>query len=227
MKSDLTIKFLAIKRHFLLLQQSNYHQQSSLTLLSTTTLKPTHLFPIQQLPTQSFKMQPFTILALVGTAFAATTPLSSLVPRQVLSSMTVKDAQALCGNDQTISCCNSVKQGDNINQSSGVLSGVLNGLLADGVEVNAECSKIDVAVRKYLLTPTSSIASITNTTNSHWCPGSPQRPVHQQRGLLPEHRVRGREYFSSHPPQHLSNITQSNGLVNAALPCVPIGNLVG
>ncbi|KAH8173697.1 fungal hydrophobin domain-containing protein [Sarocladium implicatum] len=136
-------------------------------------------------------MQPFTILALVGTAFAATTPLSSLVPRQVLSSMSVKDAQALCGNDQTISCCNSVKQGDNVSQSSGVLSGVLNGLLADGVDVNAQCSKIDVAV----LIGVQDLLNDQCTSNVACCQNSESEA--------------------------------SNGLVNAALPCVPIGTLVG
>ena len=102
-------------------------------------------------------MKTFSVLALALPAMAAVTPLSTLVSRQVLSELTVSEAQNLCAEGQTISCCNSVKQGDTINESSGVLSGVLNGALSGGLSVNSECSKIDVAVRTYSPTPALSI----------------------------------------------------------------------
>lgn len=63
--------------------------------------------------------------------------------------MTVSEANRACGNGQTISCCNSIKQGDDISESDGVLSGIANGLLGDGVALADECSKLDVAARMY------------------------------------------------------------------------------
>lgn len=94
-------------------------------------------------------MQALTFLAVVVPALAGTTPLSALVSRQNLSKMTVSEANDACGNGQTISCCNSIKQGDDISESDGVLSGVGNGLLGGGLTLLDECSKLDVAARMY------------------------------------------------------------------------------
>ena len=93
-------------------------------------------------------MKSFALLAFVIPALAATTPLSRLIPRQVLSQLTVQEANSFCGDDQTISCCNSIKQGDDITQSSGILSGLLNGALSDGLALADDCSKINVAACK-------------------------------------------------------------------------------
>ena len=77
-------------------------------------------------------------------AMAKPQEVSARIPTEVLSQMTVKEANDACGAKQSINCCNSVKQGDNTNESSGVLSGLLSGVLADGVSLVDQCSKIDV-----------------------------------------------------------------------------------
>lgn len=94
-------------------------------------------------------MQALAFLAIVVPALAGTTPLSALISRDELSKMTVTEANDACGNGQTISCCNSMKQGDDVSKSDGVLSGVGNGLLGGGLALADECSKIDVAARMY------------------------------------------------------------------------------
>ena len=66
--------------------------------------------------------------------------------------MTVQEANNACGSEQEISCYNSVKQGDNINSSGGILSGLLSGVLASGLSVSDQCSKISVTERKYIIT---------------------------------------------------------------------------
>lgn len=92
-------------------------------------------------------MHAFLLFMVAVPALAWTTPLSALIPRGPLSQMTVKEADAICGNGQTISCCNTIKQGDDIDKSSGVLSGLLNGVLGGGLAVADDCSKLDVAAR--------------------------------------------------------------------------------
>lgn len=94
-------------------------------------------------------MHVFALFALAVPAIAGTTPYSALVSRDVLSKLSVSQANDACGNGQTISCCNSIKQGDDVSKADGVLSGLLNGLLADGLSLADECSKIDVAARMY------------------------------------------------------------------------------
>lgn len=94
-------------------------------------------------------MYALAVLALAVPALAGTTPYSALVSRDVLSKLSVSEANDACGNGQTISCCNSIKQGDSVSKADGVLSGLLNGVLADGLSLADECSKIDVAARMY------------------------------------------------------------------------------
>ncbi|KAH8168683.1 fungal hydrophobin domain-containing protein [Sarocladium implicatum] len=136
-------------------------------------------------------MKTFSVLAIATGAMAAVTPLSSLVPRQVLSELTVSEAQDLCADGQTISCCNSVKQGDTVSESSGVLSGLLNGALSGGLSVNSECSKIDVAV----LIGVQDLLNDQCTSNVACCQGN--------------------------------DAEAENGLVNAGLSCVALGQVVG
>lgn len=78
---------------------------------------------------------------LLATAAAAPKPGTNLISRDVLASMTVKEAQGECGAGQTISCCNK-NEASGTTASSGVLSGLLNGVLKDGLL--GQCSKLDV-----------------------------------------------------------------------------------
>jgi hypothetical protein len=97
-------------------------------------------------------MHPFTIIAVLAASVVArpektrmeSGSTSMMIPRQVLSEMTVEDASNSCGDNQQISCCNEVKQGDTISESSGVLSGLLNNALADGLTLADQCSVISV-----------------------------------------------------------------------------------
>lgn len=95
-------------------------------------------------------MHALTLFAITAPALAATTPFSSLISPNVLSKMTVSEANDACGNGQTISCCNSIQQGDDISEADGVLSGVGNGLLGGGLALLDECSKLNVAARVYI-----------------------------------------------------------------------------
>lgn len=79
---------------------------------------------------------------LLVTAAAAPKPGANLISRDVLASMTVEQAQGACGAGQSISCCNK-SEGTANSASSGLLSGLLNGVLKDGVL--GQCSKLDVA----------------------------------------------------------------------------------
>ena len=83
-------------------------------------------------------------IALAVPALGKPQPVTSIIPRDRLSQMTIKEANNACGSGQSVSCCNSIKQGDNTNESDGVLSGALSGLLAGGLSVLDQCSKIDV-----------------------------------------------------------------------------------
>ena len=103
-------------------------------------------------------------IALAMPALGKPQPVSSIIPRDRLSQMTVQEANNACGSGQSVSCCNSIKQGDNTNESDGVLSGALSGLLAGGLSVVDQCSKIDVTagidhlsvqLHEYLLTVNS------------------------------------------------------------------------
>jgi hypothetical protein len=78
----------------------------------------------------------------LAAAAAAPSPGSNLIPRDRLATMTVQQAQGECGAGQTISCCNKNK-GTGDTTSSGLLSGVLNGVLEDGVL--GQCSNLNVA----------------------------------------------------------------------------------
>lgn len=102
-----------------------------------------------QIVYQIVDMYTLALLMIAVPALARTTPLSALVPRQDLSKLTVSEANDACGNGQTISCCNSIEQGDDISESDGVLSGIANGLLGGGLSLADGCSKLDVAARTY------------------------------------------------------------------------------
>lgn len=90
-----------------------------------------------------YVLAPFALL--LATVAASPQPGSGLIPRETLASMTVAEAQGSCGAGQTISCCNKQKAGNQA--SSGILSGLLNGLLENGLL--GQCSSIDVAARKF------------------------------------------------------------------------------
>jgi hypothetical protein len=110
--------------------------------------------------TSTFKMQ-FTLSAILGfAALAAAMPTENMSnglsghhekPRfSVPADMTVKQAQAKCGDQAQLSCCNKATYaGDTTDVNSGILGGTLSNLIgagsgADGVGIFDQCSKLDV-----------------------------------------------------------------------------------
>lgn len=93
-------------------------------------------------------------------ATAAAVPQSArqLIPRETLATMTVSEAQGACGAGQTISCCTKNEQGDQ--SASGLLSGLLDNVLEDGVL--GQCAKLNVA-GKFQCAEKPSGKSIANT----------------------------------------------------------------
>lgn len=133
------------------------------------------------------------IVALLASLASAVKPEkarheSSLIPRDELSRMTVQEAAYTCGTDQTISCCNKIEQGDDINKSDGPLAGVLNGALSE-LKLADQCSAISISACMSLSTHQMMRAQ-ANFLNSDWCPGPFERPVHDNCGMLPEQQRR-------------------------------------
>ncbi|KAH8168672.1 fungal hydrophobin domain-containing protein [Sarocladium implicatum] len=113
--------------------------------------------PVQDQSFQYLKMHALTILTVLAASVVArpekariqSEGVVDLIPRQVLNDMTVEQAAASCGDNGTISCCNKVKQGDTISESNGILSGLLNNALADGLTLADQCSKISVSTNTH------------------------------------------------------------------------------
>lgn len=161
------------------------HHKQSLTQpltpnTSNTTSNFSSLFKTQQ-PT--FKMYALAPLALfLATAAAAPQPGMNLIPRDTLATMTVAEAQGACGAGQSISCCTKSEVSGG-STDSGLLSGLLNGVLKDGVL--GQCSKLNVAGK----TQCQGKSSRTSKANEEF--RSPHRrhrpsqlPVQGQRRLL-------------------------------------------
>lgn len=87
-------------------------------------------------------------LALATGVFASPYPQGGTAG--VGNDVTIGQAGDTCGSDMELSCCNSVDQsGDSVNTASGLLSGVLGGLLQNGdLGLFNGCSKLSVTARK-------------------------------------------------------------------------------
>jgi hypothetical protein len=167
------------------------HHSSLLLYLSPSsifqTFKPFLYYKILIFNTSTCTMQ-FTIsaviLALAG--FAAAAPAEALNnsvegherPRfKVPDGMTVKEAQAKCGDQAQLSCCNKATYaGDTTDVNSGMLGGTLSNLIgagsgADGVGIFDQCSKLDVQSK--LFSMLNSVVSILTDSQS---PSSSQSP---------------------------------------------------
>jgi hypothetical protein len=132
----------------------------------------------------------FTLSAVVlaFASFAAAAPTEALnnsvegheAPRfKVPNGMTVKEAQAKCGDQAQLSCCNKATYaGDTTDVNSGILGGTLSNLIgagsgADGAGIFDQCSKLDVQSKTPK--PRISIVSILTSTQSPSSSLSPSR----------------------------------------------------
>ena len=111
----------------------------------------------------------------------------------VPESMTVKQAQAKCGDQAQLSCCNKATYaGDTTDVNSGMLGGTLSNLIgagsgADGLGLFDQCSKLDLQ-SKLSISPYRD-SMLTNFSPHSDCrphPGPCQPEVQAEHCLLPE-----------------------------------------
>ncbi|KAJ5851674.1 uncharacterized protein N7529_011059 [Penicillium soppii] len=118
----------------------------------------------------------------------------------VPSGMTIKEAQAKCGDQAQLSCCNKATYaGDTTDVNSGILGGTLSNLIgagsgADGAGIFDQCSKLDVQIPILIAVPLQDILDQRCKQNVACCANSPS--------------------------------TASNDLVGAGLPCVALGSIL-
>ncbi|CAI7591357.1 unnamed protein product [Penicillium discolor] len=118
----------------------------------------------------------------------------------VPDSLTVEQAQAKCGDQAQLSCCNKATYaGDTTDINSGILAGTLSNLVgsgsgASGLGVFDQCSKLGVQIPVLIGVPIQDLLSQTCKQNIACCANSPS--------------------------------TASNDLVGAGLPCVALGSIL-
>lgn len=138
------------------------------------------------------------ITSLFFAALAAAVPQPpTLIPREVMTSMTVGEANDLCAAQQ-VHCCRDEAASENENHSNGLLAGVATGVLGgNGVSVLGVCSPLDVVVSKFRsLLPRFHHRRLTQSSPSQQ---SAAQPLHWQDCLLPKGHQRPGNYI---PPKH-------------------------
>ncbi|KAI1841268.1 hypothetical protein JX266_012504 [Neoarthrinium moseri] len=88
----------------------------------------------------------FKLLTIVGFAAAvlAAPQVGTDIP-SIPGDLTVGQADAICGSDTSLSCCNKVDQsGDAISIADGLLSGLLGNALSGGLGLFDGCSKLSL-----------------------------------------------------------------------------------
>ncbi|KAJ5562780.1 hypothetical protein N7535_002775 [Penicillium sp. DV-2018c] len=147
------------------------------------------------------------VLAFAGLAAAMPTEHSNALQGQhdtprfkVPDDMTVEQAQAKCGDQAQLSCCNkAVYAGDTTDVNSSALAGLLSNLVgsgsgAEGVGLFNQCSKLDVQVALLIAVPIQDLLNQRCKQNIACCANSPGQ-------------------------------ANSNG-VGASLPCVALGSIL-
>ncbi|CAI7626737.1 unnamed protein product [Penicillium glandicola] len=97
----------------------------------------------------------------------------------VPDNMTVKQAQAKCGDQAQLSCCNkAVYAGDTTDINSGILGGTLSNLIgsgsgASGLGLFDQCSKLDLSVAAVIGVPIQDLINQKCKQNIACCQNSP------------------------------------------------------
>lgn len=97
--------------------------------------------------------------------------------------MTVKQAQAKCGDQAQLSCCNKATYaGDTTDVNSGLLGGLLSNLVgagsgADGLGLFDQCSKLDLPVGLLAGIPVQDLVNQKCKQNIACCQNSPSNAV--------------------------------------------------
>lgn len=165
------------------------------TILPQSRLREAFLLPIP--PTNTMKFTLSAVLGIVATAAAFPSTGTSVggagnangvmnkgnngIRFSVPDEMTVKQAQAKCGNQAQLSCCNKATYaGDTTDVNSGMLGGVLSNLISAGSGANGlglfdQCSKLDVSIG--LLIPIRDLVNQKCKQNIACCQNSPSSAV--------------------------------------------------
>ncbi|KAJ5907081.1 uncharacterized protein N7473_003997 [Penicillium subrubescens] len=97
----------------------------------------------------------------------------------VPDNMTVKQAQAKCGDQAQLSCCNKATYaGDTTDVNSGMLGGTLSNLIgagsgADGLGLFDQCSKLDLQIPILIAIPIQDLVNQKCKQNIACCQNSP------------------------------------------------------
>jgi hypothetical protein len=97
--------------------------------------------------------------------------------------MTVKQAQAKCGDQAQLSCCNKATYaGDTTDVNSGMLGGTLSNLIgsgsgADGLGLFDQCSKLDLQIPILIAIPIQDLINQKCKQNIACCQNSPSSAV--------------------------------------------------
>ncbi|KAF7718823.1 Hydrophobin [Penicillium ucsense] len=97
----------------------------------------------------------------------------------VPDNMTVKQAQAKCGDQAQLSCCNKATYaGDTTDVNSGILGGTLSNLIgagsgADGLGLFNQCSKLDLQIPVLIGVPIQDLVNQKCKQNIACCQNSP------------------------------------------------------
>ncbi|KAJ5664849.1 uncharacterized protein N7477_007297 [Penicillium maclennaniae] len=131
----------------------------------------------------------FTLAAVLGLA-ATVAALPPSAPPPVVSgntnvkfpvpdNMTVKQAQAKCGDQAQLSCCNkAIFAGDTTDVNSGMLGGALSNLVAhgsgaDGLGLFDQCSKMNLELPVFFAIPVQDLVNQHCKQNIACCQNSP------------------------------------------------------
>jgi hypothetical protein len=101
----------------------------------------------------------------------------------VPADMTVKQAQAKCGDQAQLSCCNKATYaGDTTDVNSGMLGGTLSNLIgsgsgADGLGLFDQCSKLDLQIPILIAVPIQDLINQKCKQNIACCQNSPSGAV--------------------------------------------------
>ena len=101
----------------------------------------------------------------------------------VPDNMTVKQAQAKCGDQAQLSCCNKATYaGDTTDVNSGMLGGTLSNLIgagsgSDGLGLFDQCSKLDLQIPLLIAVPLQDLVNQKCKQNIACCQNSPSSAV--------------------------------------------------
>jgi hypothetical protein len=101
----------------------------------------------------------------------------------VPDNMTVKQAQAKCGDQAQLSCCNKATYaGDTTDVNSGILGGTLSNLIgagsgSDGLGLFDQCSKLDLQIPILIAIPIQDLVNQKCKQNIACCQNSPSSAV--------------------------------------------------